>query len=198
MHQIEFKSWLTADTRESIPNVHYRPRHKNKRKPVFLLQPNGQPPIEEKTYCGHGKFGSVDAYEWLLHKNISLVVRNWSKMSENDRVFARVGLRSASVCRDTETGVIWHICHDFREILDGNYFPNRWNDVIPEYGDNPLNLIDAGKFDPIGIRYLVDYPLPLKFSFDRNAIYEALPASEVCPLHGYYYDRELLKEKVPA
>ncbi len=61
-----FFSWKTADTGESIANSH-SPRCKQRA--VFLLQPDGEPPVEESWYAGYGMFGEVDAYEWLAERN---------------------------------------------------------------------------------------------------------------------------------
>lgn len=59
-------SWKTSDTEESIFNVfsnHFDGR------PVYLLQPNGQPAIKESGYEGMGNFGGRDAYELLAEWN---------------------------------------------------------------------------------------------------------------------------------
>jgi hypothetical protein len=60
-----FFSWTTADTNESIPSVHSN----RSTQTVYLLQPNGRPPIEEECYEGYGVFGGQDAYEWLARQN---------------------------------------------------------------------------------------------------------------------------------
>lgn len=61
-----FSSWLTADTKESIPNIHSgRPM-----KTVYLLQPHGQPAIKLDSYNGYGKFGDFSPYEWLAKMKI--------------------------------------------------------------------------------------------------------------------------------
>jgi hypothetical protein len=49
-----FFSWKTADTDESIANV-----HTGNHKTVFLLQPDGAEPIEDRAYDGYGRFGGV-------------------------------------------------------------------------------------------------------------------------------------------
>lgn len=59
-----FFSWKTADTNESIMNI-----HSGESKPVYLIQPNGEPVVCEPSYNGYGVFGGVDAYEWLAQKN---------------------------------------------------------------------------------------------------------------------------------
>lgn len=54
-------SWRTADT--NVPVRINEPRW------VYLLQPHGQPPIPEPCYQGHGVFGGVDVFEWLVETN---------------------------------------------------------------------------------------------------------------------------------
>ena len=62
-----FFSWNTADTNESIANIHSG--HPNADRTVYLLQPDGKAPIEETAYNGYGVFGDVDAYAWLAEIN---------------------------------------------------------------------------------------------------------------------------------
>ncbi|NGZ66569.1 hypothetical protein G6Z92_06165 [Vibrio aestuarianus subsp. cardii] len=63
-----FFSWKTADSNESVANIHSG--HENARRTVYLLQPNGAEPIAESRYNGYGVFGGVDAYAWLAKMNI--------------------------------------------------------------------------------------------------------------------------------
>lgn len=114
-----FFSWKTADTGESIANVHAG--HQNSWKTVYLLQPDGKPPIAaEGGYLGYGDFGDVDAYEWLADAN------NIPATHADRR-------------------------------LDGIY----------------------------GRKGALEFPL--KFSFDKDAVYEDLPASDDCEHQGYFY-----------
>lgn len=64
-----FSSWKTADTNETIANVHSG--HPNSERAVYLLQPNGQKPIKERQYNGYCVFGGVNAFVWLARMNIS-------------------------------------------------------------------------------------------------------------------------------
>jgi len=73
-------SWKTADTNESISNIHStRPI-----RGVYLLQPNNQPPIYEPAYHGYGEFGHVDAYVWLCEMNSSHFGINTKSMSREE------------------------------------------------------------------------------------------------------------------
>lgn len=69
MVKMGFFSWKTADTDESIANIHAE--HKNTGKTVYLLQPNNQKPIEQHGYEGFGVFGGVSVFAWLAKMNIS-------------------------------------------------------------------------------------------------------------------------------
>ena len=62
-----FFSWKTADTNESIANIHSN--HPNAGRTVYLLQPGGKEPVEETAYNGYGDFGDVDAFAWLAEMN---------------------------------------------------------------------------------------------------------------------------------
>jgi len=62
-----FFSFKTSDTNESIANIHSD--HPNKGRTVYLVQPNGKPPIAENAYNGYGDFGDIDAYAWLAKFN---------------------------------------------------------------------------------------------------------------------------------
>ena len=59
-----FSSFLTSDTKESIWNV-----YTGRSRTVYMLQPNGLPPIEEKAYQGYMVFGGVDVFEWIARIN---------------------------------------------------------------------------------------------------------------------------------
>lgn len=78
-----FFSWLTADTNESIANKHQPVKPVKK---VYLLQPNGQPAIEESAYDGYGVFGGVDAYAWLAKANAKAMNLDLSQASTNDQL----------------------------------------------------------------------------------------------------------------
>jgi len=97
-----FFSWKTADTKQSIPNIYAN------RPPVtvYMLQPNGQQPIAEPSYEGYGKFGGVDAYQWLLEQNAEYLGLNLCELTHEERAMLGISLECGSVCRDTETGEI--------------------------------------------------------------------------------------------
>jgi len=62
-------SFKTADTGETIWNVHSA-QSRGSTRTVFLLQPDGQPPLREESYNGFGDFGGVDAFVWLGRNNL--------------------------------------------------------------------------------------------------------------------------------
>ena len=59
-----FSSYLTSDTKESVWNV-----YTGLSRTVYMLQPNGLPPIEEHAYQGYMRFGGVDVFEWVARTN---------------------------------------------------------------------------------------------------------------------------------
>ncbi|MGK2231160.1 MAG: hypothetical protein ACI92O_000318 [Colwellia sp.] len=108
-----FFSYKTSDTNESIMN-HYT----DECRPVYMLQPNGEPSIFEASYSGYGVFSGIDVYEWLADKN-------------------------GGGCRD------YGLKLAFKEVRRPSQY------------------------------------YPLKFSFNKYAVYEELPESQLCPRQGY-------------
>lgn len=179
-----FFSWKTADTSESIPAIYAE------REPVtvFMLQPGGEPSIVEHSYEGNGSFAGVNVHYWLACENASALGYDISDLSYEDLILLGIGLECGTVMRDTQTGEYWHIFSDYRAILPGHYAALRYDEVVPELGDSANNLRDSGRFESLYIADAVKIPYPLKFSFNKNAVYEDLPASENCPDQGFFYD----------
>lgn len=179
-----FFSWKTADTNESIGNIYSdRPSPT-----VYLLQPNGKPPIREDAYEGYGVFAGIDAHEWLAETNAKSFGYDASKLTKEEFRLIGIGLAVGSVCQDTETGEFWHIFSDYRTLVPGHYVAKRFDEPIPKLGDSANNLLKSGRLVSRDISDVVEVPYPLKFSFDKNAVYEDLPASECCPYQGYFYE----------
>lgn len=180
-----FFSWLTSDTEESIANV-----HTGQCRPVYLLQPGGQEPICEPAYEGEGQFGGVDAYAWVAMANTPADV-----LAGMDRDQVRtLGflMTDGTILRDTQTGELWSI----RGHVPGGLgtkvhnFPHSWMTIIPELGMTPSELRESGRFVSAKLRDHMDIQFPLKFSFDKNAVYEDLPAAKNCPNMGYFLTRQ--------
>lgn len=174
-------SWLTADTKESIsvcdsglPNAG---------RAVYLLQPGGMPPIEEVAYEGYGRFGDADAYVWLAQHNLAKDL--WSGMDEGNIASLGIALECGSVLIDPKTGGIWSIFSDHRAIVGGSYFRGRWDEEMPGYGATPNDLVKSGRLVDTPVADLCEVKFPLKFSFNRYARYEDLPASKDCPWQGF-------------
>lgn len=61
-----FHSYLTADTGESIMNTY----SSSPSQTVYLLRPDGLPPVAEPAYEGYGVFGGLKAFDWLARFNL--------------------------------------------------------------------------------------------------------------------------------
>lgn len=158
-----FFSWKTADTDESIANLHSD-------KPVYLIQPNGQPAIKECSYQGYGIFNGVDAYAWL------------AKMNFGNEKLTDVAINADCGCYlEDDKGV--YLCSidlsakNFRKVVQTNkkivMFSN-YNELLP-------NGLTANQMSEQGFSKGIKLTYPLKFSFNPDAVYETLPASEHCP-----------------
>jgi|AntDeeMinimDraft_5_1070356.scaffolds.fasta_scaffold16501_2 hypothetical protein len=173
-----FSSWMTADTKESIYN-----RYSTKGcKPVFLLQPFGRPSIQEPEYPGYGVFGGVDAIAWLAEMNFGKSTAATIKKArqvvfgyyiETDDV---IYVESGETPRNL--GAEWFGGSNKPVQFIRSFF----NKTITVDGKE-LTLIDAEKAGLVAMK-LPTPKFPLKFSFDKNAVYEDLPASAHCPDQG--------------
>jgi hypothetical protein len=178
-----FFSWKTADSQRSIANA-----HTDKVRTVYLLQPNGKPPIKEPEYEGYGVFAGVDAYVWLTETNAESLGLDLAALSDEEKRHIGIQLSVGSCYQDRETGEIWHIYHDGRQLVPGRYFAGTYGALIPEFGDCANDLIASGRLVERSIAELRGLTYPLKFSFREDARYEDLPASDDCPHQGYFYD----------
>jgi len=176
-----FFSWKTADTKRSIYN-----KYTKSCKPVYLLQPNGKPPIFEPEYEGYGQFGGIQAYYWLgLHNLPEELI---GKLSNEEIGAFGIDLECGCLCKDTTTGELWKIFHRSMPLdVDCKFFPGTYLTPIPEYDGKSANeLMEEKRFERVPFSNLFKVRYPLKFSFNANAIYEDLPASENCPHQGYF------------
>ena len=179
-----FFSWLTADTEESIRNI-----HAGDCRTVYLLQPGTKPNIEELMYGGYGIFGGVDAYEWLAEMNMDKDTLKQIKDTDKLREYG-IELEFGRYYVDKNTGVKWahRLCMEDMKPFDS------YTDPLEEYGGkNPNFLINNGVWEEKPVGELLndgrDY-YPLKFSFDKNAVYEDLPPSKNDPAQGFFYEEE--------
>lgn len=83
-----FFSWRTSDTKESIANTYSD--HENAGRTVYLLQPDGKPPLVERGYEGYGVIG-VDVYAWIGKMNGGPNVCDLDIHDDRD-VLRRIGL----------------------------------------------------------------------------------------------------------
>ncbi len=181
-----FFSWKTADTAESIPAA----ASGRAMRPVYLLQPNGQSPIKEDCYEGHGVFSGQDAFEWLTKTNADALDIDLSKLDSDAMRGLGISMDVGHVCVDTECRVIWSVFQDARQLVGGKYFAGNYAEVIPELGGSANDLMKSGRLQSVDIKDIINPPYPLKFSFNPKAVYEDLPASDICPDQGYFYEDE--------
>lgn len=178
-----FFSWLTADTKEPVANVHSE--HPNGKRSPYIIQPNGKPPIGGTPYEGYGEIGGVDAYEWLAHIN----------GLGNDRNVG-ISIEHGDYYEDKKTGELWHygLPETFQQQLGkpanriggerGNY-----GTPMPELGGKSANdMIKDGQWVRHGVSDMAKHQL--KISYNPNAVYEQLPPSEDDPNQGYFYSDE--------
>jgi hypothetical protein len=178
-----FFSWKTCDTKKSIPAAGSGRRMK----PVYLLQPNGQPPIKEECYEGYGVFGGVDANTWLIKANAEALGIDLSNLDSEEVRCLGISLDVGRVCKDTVTGEFWSVFQDAVPLVGGRFFAGKYDEVIPEYGMSANDLRESGRFKTVDIKEVVNLKYPLKFSFTSDAVYEDWPASKICPDQGYFY-----------
>lgn len=185
-----FFSWKSADDKVSIMNCH-TPDCRT----VYFLLPNGQPPIQEDSYDGYGVFGDTNAYEWLLEENAEHLGLNLDGLDSEQAYMAGVHLAVGSFCKDIATGEYWVYERNkscFELLVSGvepgavvNSFVN-WGHKIPRYGASANELVEAGDFKQIDVSEMLEIKYPIKLSFNPEAKYEDLPASEICPNQGYF------------
>lgn len=210
MRHMGYFSWKTADTDKSIGNINSERPHADTG-PIYLLRPHGQPPIEEPEYEGYGVFGGVDTFVWLTIHNVTdeqlksiisgisplrmpmeelreallynqkpdfIKLGKWEEMEEAVRTYSIYKFGEDQL-HDPNTGE--------QVIQRQNGIPFNWNDPIPKYGNKSLNQLCEENFF---VRKDVLPEYPLKFSFNKDAVYEELPASDTCPEQGYFFDLE--------
>jgi len=181
-------SWETSDTNESIANI--SSGHPNSSKTVYLLQPNGKTPISESAYNGYGVFDNIDAYEWI---SINSMIPELTGITDPQSL-RLIGL-SISLNSDIyeDHNGKHHSFHFFPYPELGIIpFAGTYS-TIPEFGKCPNDLIESGEWriktfiDVIKLNFPEFVPAFLKFSFDKNAVYEDLPIARNCPHQGFFY-----------
>lgn len=202
-----FFSWKTADTEESIGNVHSGNDHSREHGPVYLLSPDGNH-IREDGYEGYGVFGGVDAFVWVALTNLpeasSYVIddvlggvssqaideaKRALLSGENVGGSDDVHRTIASRLRDTALlafgkGLMFDPVTDQRIIRGQDGIPFRYDQSIEKYNGKTLGELNKEGFFTLKD---IEPDYPLKFSFDKGADYNLLPASENCPDQGYFY-----------
>ena len=96
-----------------------------------------------------------------------------------------IGLDVGTVWRDKETGEVWSLMTDYRPLVGGIFFRGTGETEIPELGTSLNTLTKQGRFEEVPVSALIEFK-PLKFSYNKAAVYEYLPASKQCPKQGIF------------
>ncbi len=174
-------SWLTADTRESIlVSGQGQPD-----RTVYLLQPNGAPPIAEPAYKGNCRFGGVEVFDWLVRHNAP--AERLNELLEH-RWYGVQLSTDLTYFRYVETGDRFCVFHTGANAADPDIriLPGNYATPLPGYDMSANDLVKAGRI----VKERLPVAMPLKFSFDPAARYEDLPPSEDCPNQGYLVEDE--------
>lgn len=176
-----FFSWNTADTKEQIRNIH----SSNPSPTVYMLVPNGIP-YEESAYEGYGSFGGKDSYELVCDINMPEYIH---KNVEFRRAMG-CALDMGDFCYDQATDKYYSF--HYHELFDWVLpFEGNFGTIQPEYGKTPNDLVDEGIWIKVPIRDKIlgdkEY-LPLKFSFNKDAVYKDLPGSKDDQYQGFFDD----------
>lgn len=169
-----FLNWKTADTEEPIVEEYV-----GQPKPIYLLQPNGKPPIREDDYSGYGLIGGVSVYKWLVETNFYLLSKD--KLTDDQMIKLGIGLEVGSVYEDAKGG-IHHVFEDYRMLVPGTFHDVTYDTCLGDWGKTPNELISEGVWKRVSLKDKLPttYQYPLKFSFNPNAKYEDLPESQRC------------------
>lgn len=175
-----FASWLTADTRESIYN-----RYTDKCRTVYLLQPDGEAPIQDDAYDGYCNINGESAYIWVALHNLP---KSWTDTMDCEELRI-IGTRISRPLYSFELeGTKYSfkfeesVAKQFQLISDDtDYVLWDWNDdfLVAEKTLTYYQLVNPERLE-------ITLPFPLKFSFNPNAKYEDLNPSDECPNLGFF------------
>lgn len=167
-------SWRTADTDETIWNNMGKGC-----KTTYLLAPNGAESIKEVDYDGYGRFGGIDAYEWLAKTNLPELCKEYD--TDHNREIGIMLESNNQAYRDTKDDSL-HSFHFHKFIESAKPFSGNYGS---EYKDGLTynDAIDKGILVETKVH---ESKYPLKFSFSPHALYEALPPSKSDQYQGHW------------
>lgn len=139
-------------------------------------------PICAHRYAGYGKFGDTDAHIWLAKMNIDPKIFN--TLTEEERIMAGISLSCGIYLEDKDTKkriAIYHPVSDGLTPYPDLYYSQSYIEALPGYDGKSANeLMETGQLIPKNY----NCPFPIKVSYNKDAIYEELPASPDCPDSG--------------
>lgn len=176
-----FFSWRTADTHETIWNRYAKEQGGGACRTVYMLQPDQQPPFEEPAYEGYGEFGGMDAYALLARMNRPDLTKG------RDDDFARmIGCALVGGYHELVADGTKHaIFHGGAQMIDPaiTHHAVTYAEPIEAFGGRTANeLVKTGEL--VERHFQIDRPL--KFSFRKDADYDALPGSPDCETQGFF------------
>jgi hypothetical protein len=145
------------------------------KKNIYLLQPNGLEPIVEECYEGYGVFGGIDVFEWLADFNIKKEYIELAKEIGINKRNLGIFLDDYYYMDQKGNKFAYGLKGLFKDM---NYFDHY--EVIIE--NKTINELIASKvWIPKSYSELLCeskiISFPLKFSYNKNDIYEELGAS---------------------
>lgn len=184
-----FFSWLTADCGTSIRNIHT----KTGARTVYLIQPHGQPAVREDDYEGYGVFGGIDTMEWMARHN--LPAETLAGLNDDEIRSVGVTLDCGSYYVHRDTGLKYSIFHTGPTIIDPEiqHIGVTYDAPIKIFGGKTGNEMVA---EGLLLRKAFNPDFRLKFSFDPDAEYSKLSASESCPGQGFFDDEDEDEEEM--
>jgi len=187
-----FFSWKTADTQETI--VHEATGVQMR--PVYLLQPNGKEPICEESYGGYGVFGEISANTWLAENNLSK--QTIANLKGRGLSLEEMGIlisNSSKYYVDTRDDCCYIYGYTkgilepsgLLSFVDDNGDPANYGSIYTGVVINDLIKKGIWKERSCSKLFCIGGKIayPLKFSYDKNAVYEDLLGSRDCENQGY-------------
>ncbi|MUJ20327.1 hypothetical protein [Aliivibrio fischeri] len=182
-----FMSWETADTHQSIPNMHAS--HENANKAFYLLLPNNTS-RKVSYYNGYGQMLGRSAYCFVMEFNFT--AEQLSIMDDDDERLEMMGMMLLTgEYFETNEGVKYvygENCTDLNALLGENMISvdYGWEKItINGVSTNMEGHEELGNVKSKKLSSFIKFHL--KFSYSPDALYSELKASKICTKQGFFY-----------